>query len=248
MQKQKKLKGNSFTLIELLIVIAIIAILVSMLLPVLGTAKEKVHAVSCSNNLKTIGLANSMYLQDNAEYFPGSGFIVKGIRTWMCRLGPYMRCPMTNEAKPRFTAGASIPVLACPSDKNPTTEETIYQEAGSSGRSFSSNYYLFQNTTLGTDNGANYGGGVKFSVIKQPTTMIVFLEVEGKKASQVVACWDSPAKFRVASDYRTTFYRHGKGRLININWADGHTSAYGGSVCDPNGSYGPRKMWDPARQ
>ena len=243
-----KQRVNVFTLIELLIVISIIAILAGMLFPSIGTAKEKVNATSCSNNLKTIGLANSMYLQDNDEYFPGSGYIRKGIRTWMCRLGPYMGCPMTSETKPRFTAGASIPVLACPSDKNPGTDDTANQEAGIEGRSFSSNYYLFQNNSLGTDNGANCGGGVKFSVIKRPTTMIVFLEVDGQKAAQTLACWDAPAKFRIASDYKTTYYRHGKGRLININWADGHTSAYEGSVCDPNGNYGPCKMWNPAKQ
>src|SRR3978361_1107773 len=63
---------NAFTLIELLVVIAIIAILAAILFPVFAQAREKARQASCESNLKQIGLAFKMYVQDYDERWPSS--------------------------------------------------------------------------------------------------------------------------------------------------------------------------------
>lgn len=58
---------SAFTLVELLIVIGIISILVAMLLPVLGAAKERARRLKCLSNLRQIGLGMNVYAADNTD-------------------------------------------------------------------------------------------------------------------------------------------------------------------------------------
>jgi len=71
MQKGVKMSG-SFTLIELLIVISIIATLAGILLPALLRAKENAVQINCANNVKSLGQAANFYVSDFNDYLPAT--------------------------------------------------------------------------------------------------------------------------------------------------------------------------------
>jgi len=87
---------RAFTLIELLVVIAIIAILAAILFPVFAQARARARAISCTSNLKQIGTATSMYVQDYDETYPCGwgntpGGAYDGFMVWRVVLQPYIQ-------------------------------------------------------------------------------------------------------------------------------------------------------------
>ena len=106
--KMFKGKKNGFTLIELLVVIAIIAILAAILLPALRQAREKARQSVCMNNLKQIGIAFALYLQDHDEYFPL--LCDKSDTFWFQHIHEYLK------TSGKATSGRKI--WNCPSNPN----------------------------------------------------------------------------------------------------------------------------------
>ena len=102
----------AFTLIEMLVVIAIIGLLAALMLPALSAAKERARSIQCINNLRQITVASATYLTDTPDQLPffytwlktGTGDLSTGV------LYPYLKsravymCPSDNPAK----AGPSV--------------------------------------------------------------------------------------------------------------------------------------------
>ena len=67
-RQQRRHSKVAFTLIELLVVISIIALLAALLLPVLTSARQHAHSLNCISNLRQVGIALQIYVQENGYY------------------------------------------------------------------------------------------------------------------------------------------------------------------------------------
>ena len=102
-------------MIELLVVIAIIAILAAMILPALASAKQKAYRIGCVSNLKQMGHALEMFIDDNQQRLPGpvwagvrANYDLNSSEELVWHLAPYLGSPWPSKEM------ALCKVFVCP--------------------------------------------------------------------------------------------------------------------------------------
>ena len=138
----EKMKNRAFTIVELLVVIATIALLVALLLPAVNTAREAARRASCKSNIRQIAIALNSYEAAYAKFPPffvsreGNAMrIADGDKgpNWLVLLLPYVEenglYEQWNQKIPAVQnpgASAEISIYKCPSDPNNSGNRCTY--------------------------------------------------------------------------------------------------------------------------
>ena len=205
------MRRGVFTLIELLVTIAIIAILMTMLLPALGKAREMAKSIACQSNLRQQGSAAQQYTNDFDGWMITAFYSasVNNSTIWKYQIGPYLGLNTDKANSNFFMDKMEQGAFRCP---NWNDSAASYSFRGGYGF----------NTCIGNyDTHANFPRR-KIQKMEQLSETVLF--------EDSIDCADKVYYFCLLLPYSPSYYtatptvgnRHRKG--VNSAWADGHVS------------------------
>ena len=207
---------KNFTLIELLIVIAVIAILVSLLLPALNSAKTKARTIGCVNNQKQINTYLLNYVGDNSDYFPARLARYSGIKLsgylWRYYSSKSMGTGWGQERCTKNDNPLEIPFkpFMCPGYPGFGQIATPDSNGWRSWSAYASNVFIIDDTSYG----ATYP---RVNQVPHPSQAEILMDYYGKTNS------NATHNHSAGDSYVSANFPHSRRR--NVLFIDGHVMA-----------------------
>lgn len=172
--------SRGFTLIELIVVIAVIALLAGLLLPALGWAKSRARSMSCVNHLRQLQIAWQMYLDDHQGHLiPNHHAYIRG--AWRSTPGSWVTGHAEFDSDDRgiregtlFEYAGQTDLYRCPEDQSEVFAHPGTKRFRSYGLAWYLNYFAGQEY----DPDVSYAGNIrKEGQIDRPSQYLSFIDV-----------------------------------------------------------------------